>query len=81
MMAMTNEAAIKGQQLKLKGADYVLTGEVTEFGRKEVGDRAIIRHPRQRQEADGLFQGEPERRGCDFFGGCLIRRKAPVNMR
>lgn len=35
---ITNEAAISGQQLKLKGANYVITGEVAEFGRKEVGD-------------------------------------------
>ena len=38
MPEITNEAAIRGQQLKLKGANYVLTGEVSEFGRKEVGD-------------------------------------------
>lgn len=38
MPEITNEAAIKGEQLKLKGADYVITGEVAEFGRKEVGD-------------------------------------------
>ena len=38
MQEITNEAAISGQQLKLKGANYVITGEVTDFGRKEVGD-------------------------------------------
>lgn len=38
MREITNEAAISGQQLKLKGANYVITGEVAEFGRKEVGD-------------------------------------------
>ena len=38
MPEITNEAAIKGEQLKLKGANYLLTGEVSEFGRKEVGD-------------------------------------------
>ncbi len=38
MPEITNEAAILGQQQKLKGARYVLTGEVAEFGRKEVGD-------------------------------------------
>jgi len=38
MRELTNEAAINGQQLKLKGANYVITGEVAEFGRKEVGD-------------------------------------------
>jgi curli biogenesis system outer membrane secretion channel CsgG len=38
MRELTNEAAINGQELKLKGANYVITGEVSEFGRKEVGD-------------------------------------------
>jgi curli biogenesis system outer membrane secretion channel CsgG len=38
MSEIANEASIRGQQLKLKGANYVLTGEVAEFGRKEVGD-------------------------------------------
>jgi curli biogenesis system outer membrane secretion channel CsgG len=38
MQEITNEASIGGQQLKLKGANYVITGEVAEFGRKEVGD-------------------------------------------
>jgi len=38
MPEITNEAIIKGEQLKLKGANYLLTGEVSEFGRKEVGD-------------------------------------------
>jgi curli biogenesis system outer membrane secretion channel CsgG len=38
MLEITNEAAISGQQLKLKGANYVITGEISEFGRKEVGD-------------------------------------------
>jgi curli biogenesis system outer membrane secretion channel CsgG len=32
------EATIKNQAQRLKGADYVVTGDVTEFGRKEVGD-------------------------------------------
>jgi len=32
------EAAIKNQAQKLKGADFVVTGDITEFGRKEVGD-------------------------------------------
>src|SRR5579859_2848586 len=38
MEEITQEASIGGQQLKLKGANYVITGEVTDFGRKEVGD-------------------------------------------
>ena len=35
---MTNEAALQGQTLKIKGANYILSGEVADFGRKEVGD-------------------------------------------
>jgi len=35
---MKREATIKNQDQKLKGADYVVTGDITEFGRKEVGD-------------------------------------------
>ncbi|PWC19993.1 hypothetical protein DDT52_11630 [Brenneria roseae subsp. roseae] len=35
------EAGIKGQQQTLKGATYVITGDVTEFGRKEVGDHQL----------------------------------------
>jgi curli biogenesis system outer membrane secretion channel CsgG len=33
-----HEATLKGAQQKLKGADYTITGEVAEFGRKETGD-------------------------------------------
>ena len=35
------EAKIKGEAQTLKGADFVVTGDVTEFGRKEVGDREL----------------------------------------
>lgn len=35
------EAGIKGQKQSLKGATYVVTGDVTEFGRKEVGDHQL----------------------------------------
>lgn len=35
------EAGIKGQAQTLKGANYIVTGDVTEFGRKEVGDQAL----------------------------------------
>ncbi len=35
------EANIKGQAQQLKGANYVVTGDVTEFGRKEVGDQML----------------------------------------
>lgn len=36
------EATIKNAAQKLKGADYVITGDVTEFGRKETGDRQLF---------------------------------------
>lgn len=36
------EAGIKGKAQTLKGASYVITGDVTEFGRKEVGDRQLF---------------------------------------
>lgn len=36
------EAGFKGQASKPKGADYVVTGDVTEFGRKEVGDQQLF---------------------------------------
>lgn len=42
MPEITNEAALLGKQLKLKGANYVITGEVAEFGRKETGDQQLF---------------------------------------
>mgnify|MGYP006147162479 FL=1 len=42
MGEIQQEAAIKGQAQRLKGADYVVTGDVTEFGRKETGDRQLF---------------------------------------
>ncbi|XQU67751.1 Curli production assembly protein CsgG [Cupriavidus sp. H18C1] len=42
MEEIKREAGIKKQQQNLKGADYVITGDVTEFGRKEVGDRQLF---------------------------------------
>ncbi len=39
---LKEEAGIKGQNQQLKGATYVITGDVTEFGRKEVGDRQLF---------------------------------------
>jgi curli biogenesis system outer membrane secretion channel CsgG len=36
------ESSLTGKSQKLKGADYVVTGDVTEFGRKEVGDMACF---------------------------------------
>jgi curli biogenesis system outer membrane secretion channel CsgG len=36
------EAHLKKQAQQLKGADFVVTGDVTEFGRKEVGDHQLF---------------------------------------
>ncbi|AUH02383.1 CsgG/HfaB family protein [Pectobacteriaceae bacterium CE70] len=41
MDELKTEAGIKGQAQTLKGANYVITGDVTEFGRKEVGDHQL----------------------------------------
>ena len=42
MSETSQEAKLKNQAQKLKGADYVVTGDVTEFGRKEVGDQQLF---------------------------------------
>lgn len=42
MGEIQQEAALKGQAQKLKGADFVVTGDVTEFGRKETGDHQLF---------------------------------------
>lgn len=36
------EAAIAGRSQTIKGANFTLTGSVTEFGRKETGDQALF---------------------------------------
>ncbi len=36
------EARLQGTAPQLRGAKYVITGDVTEFGRKEVGDRQLF---------------------------------------
>lgn len=38
MEEIAKEAQIQGKEQQLKGADYVVTGQVTEFGRKQTGD-------------------------------------------
>jgi curli biogenesis system outer membrane secretion channel CsgG len=38
MEEIAQEAKLKGTEQKLKGADFAITGDVVEFGRKEVGD-------------------------------------------
>ena len=42
MKEIGQEAAISNKTQKIKGADYVVTGDVTEFGRKEVGDQQLF---------------------------------------
>lgn len=36
------ESSLKGEQQQLKGADHAITGDITEFGRKEVGDEQLF---------------------------------------
>lgn len=38
----SQEAAYKGSAQAIRGADYVITGDVTEFGRKDVGDKQLF---------------------------------------
>lgn len=42
MDEIKREAALSGQVQKIKGADYTITGDITEFGRKEVGDEQLF---------------------------------------
>jgi len=42
MQEIKQEAALQGAAQTLKGADFVVTGDVTEFGRKEVGDHQLF---------------------------------------
>jgi curli biogenesis system outer membrane secretion channel CsgG len=42
MTEIKQEAAIAKKAQALKGADYVVTGDVTEFGRKDVGDKQLF---------------------------------------
>jgi curli biogenesis system outer membrane secretion channel CsgG len=39
---LKQEAGFKQQSQSIKGADFVVTGDVTEFGRKEVGDHQLF---------------------------------------
>jgi curli biogenesis system outer membrane secretion channel CsgG len=39
---IAREAALKHQTQALKGADFAITGDVVEFGRKEVGDQQLF---------------------------------------
>jgi len=42
MTEIKEEAGILKKAQNLKGADFVVTGDVTEFGRKDVGDKQLF---------------------------------------
>jgi curli biogenesis system outer membrane secretion channel CsgG len=42
MTGLADEAKLSGKQQKLQGADYMITGDVVEFGRKETGDHQLF---------------------------------------
>lgn len=42
MEMLANEAKITGTSQSLSGAKYIVTGDVTEFGRKNVGDKQLF---------------------------------------
>lgn len=42
MAELRKEADFKRQGQAIKGADFIVTGDVTEFGRKEVGDHQLF---------------------------------------
>lgn len=42
MAEAAQEARLQGQSQQLRGASYVITGDISEFGRKDVGDRQLF---------------------------------------
>ena len=42
MQELKQEADFKREGQSIKGADFIVTGDVTEFGRKEVGDKQLF---------------------------------------
>src|SRR5258708_24202544 len=36
------EAQFKSQSQSIRGADFIVTGDISEFGRKDVGDRQLF---------------------------------------
>ena len=42
MTEIQQEAKLRNKDQKLQGAQFVLTGDVTEFGRKETGDQQLL---------------------------------------
>ena len=41
MKELSGEAKLSGKKQNIKGADFAITGDVAEFGRKETGDRQL----------------------------------------
>ena len=42
MTGLADEAKLSGKQQKLQGAEFMVTGDVAEFGRKETGDQQLF---------------------------------------
>jgi len=42
MSEIKEEAALQKKAQSLKGAEFIVTGDVTEFGRKDVGDKQLF---------------------------------------
>ncbi|MBC3766359.1 CsgG/HfaB family protein [Neptunicella marina] len=42
MQALADEAELTGSKQTISGAKFIITGDVTEFGRKEVGDKQLF---------------------------------------
>lgn len=42
MKELSGEAKLAGKKQNVKGADFAITGDVTEFGRKETGDQQLF---------------------------------------
>ena len=73
MAEIQAEAGIKQQQAQqLKGADYVVTGDVTEFGRKEVGDHQLFGILGRGKSQIAYAKGQPEHRQRHHLGSGLL---------
>lgn len=42
MKELSGEAKLSGKKQKIKGANFAITGDIAEFGRKETGDRQLF---------------------------------------
>ncbi len=67
MGELAQEAKLNKQTQTLKGANYVVTGDVTEFGRKETGDRQLFGILGRGTRA-ALPMHKPTSRGCAKSG-------------